>query len=326
MERINWIDWAKALGITLVVMGHSNYSFPPHLVGMIFMIHMPLFFFISGYLFNAEGSYMDLAINNWKRLVVPYICFNVISALFVLADFGIKAFLGREVDWNAVFWTPLWHTLLGQSGGGLFCGVTWFLLALVWCKFLMHAICKGPWGVRIGVVVLWAILLSVRLYSGSSFYYSIDCGLVGFIWFGLGFLARQVRAGVSIPILVWLLLIPIGAFICYYGLMHNGQCNYIAADVKGVMGVIYTGAGLLSFFGVCKLLDGVHSKLIVRISKASLLIMCLHMLIMLPMQKILHYQYHSWLTLLGDISIVLIITAFYPIIEKYAPILTGGRK
>lgn len=34
--RKNWIDWAKALGILLVVMGHSNYS-QPNINPMIFM-------------------------------------------------------------------------------------------------------------------------------------------------------------------------------------------------------------------------------------------------------------------------------------------------
>lgn len=27
-QRKNWIDWAKAIGILLVVMGHSEYSNP----------------------------------------------------------------------------------------------------------------------------------------------------------------------------------------------------------------------------------------------------------------------------------------------------------
>ena len=51
--RKNWIDWAKALGILLVVMGHSNYSLPD-INPMIFMIHMPLFFVASGYLFKTN--------------------------------------------------------------------------------------------------------------------------------------------------------------------------------------------------------------------------------------------------------------------------------
>ena len=44
-NRKNWIDWAKALGILIVVMGHSNYA-QEDISPMIFMIHMPLFFVV----------------------------------------------------------------------------------------------------------------------------------------------------------------------------------------------------------------------------------------------------------------------------------------
>lgn len=43
-ERVIWVDWAKAIGICLVVLGH--YMLPNTDVrGYIFMFHMPLFFF-----------------------------------------------------------------------------------------------------------------------------------------------------------------------------------------------------------------------------------------------------------------------------------------
>ena len=59
MQRKNWIDWAKAIGILLVVMGHSEYS-NPLVVQMIFMIHMPLFFVVSGYLFKPNKSFREM--------------------------------------------------------------------------------------------------------------------------------------------------------------------------------------------------------------------------------------------------------------------------
>lgn len=66
MERINWIDWAKAISILLVVMGHSNYSCGA--VGnLIFLFHMPFFFFLSGYLFNANKSVYSITRSNITR-------------------------------------------------------------------------------------------------------------------------------------------------------------------------------------------------------------------------------------------------------------------
>lgn len=57
MNRIVWIDTLKALGIIAVVVGHVV---PGTLAKIIFSFHMPLFFFISGFLFkekNEVGSY-----------------------------------------------------------------------------------------------------------------------------------------------------------------------------------------------------------------------------------------------------------------------------
>lgn len=84
MQRENWIDWAKALGILLVVMGHSVYA-SDDVTRFIFVIHMPLFFFISGYLFKTAKSWHEVSVSNVKTLLVPYIGFNIIGFFFYLA-------------------------------------------------------------------------------------------------------------------------------------------------------------------------------------------------------------------------------------------------
>nr|WP_304651184.1 hypothetical protein [Bacteroides acidifaciens] len=98
------------------------------------------------------------------------------------------------------------------------------------------------------------------------------------------------------------------------------------ADVKGGLGIVATGMGLIGFFSLCKLLNGVNSKIVLRISKASIVIMCVHMLIQGPLESIIHYQGNIIITIVGDIFIVLVLTAIYPIVQKYVPVLVGGRK
>ena len=49
-NRLIWIDWAKALAITLVVFGHTPIEKGNFLQNYIVVFHMPLFFFISGFL------------------------------------------------------------------------------------------------------------------------------------------------------------------------------------------------------------------------------------------------------------------------------------
>lgn len=50
-KRIHWIDWAKFIGIWLVIIGHA-----PIIGGIfIYMFHMPMFFMISGFLYNKTN-------------------------------------------------------------------------------------------------------------------------------------------------------------------------------------------------------------------------------------------------------------------------------
>ena len=325
MERENWIDWAKALGILLVVMGHSNYSIP-HLTEMIFMFHMPLFFFISGYLFKTGCSYRVIHNKNIRTLVVPYILFNVVWALFVLFDYGTKAIFEAPVDWPSVFYVPLYKTALGFSGGGMFCGVAWFLLALVWCKWFSFAVHTERLLIKCTVILVWLGLIIIRHYSQANFFYCLDCGLTGFIWFELGQFFRRHREKMIIPKWLYWTLIPIGFILCYLSLRYNGQCNYIVPDTKGILGLSGTLMGLIAFLSIAKLLDPYRSRIIERVSRASILIMCMHMMVMLPLQKVLHYQYHTVVTLLGDMFIVGFITLLYPFVQKHFPLLVGGRK
>lgn len=325
MVRENWIDWAKAIGILLVVMGHSHYA-NDDIIPMIFMIHMPLFFFVSGYLFKINTNFKELSIKNWKSLCIPYLLYNLIFAIFILSTRIVKLAIGGSVDWEQSFFNPLWHTSLGVANG-MFDGPTWFLLALIWCKYItyiLHGISNIS--LRISVLLIIGGGIIIRGISNIPFVLSIDCGMAGFIWFEVGYLIKLHAHKINIPNWMWCLLIPIGFSACYSLLQINGQCNYIAADVRGSIGIIGTGVGLIGFFSACKLLEKIHSKTITNISKASIVIMCLHMMIQGPLNKITHYQGGLLLTLVGDSCIVLALTAIYPFFRDRLPALTGGRK
>jgi fucose 4-O-acetylase-like acetyltransferase len=82
-NRKTWIDWAKAIGILLVVMGHSNYA-QDDINPMIFMIHMPLFFVVSGYLFKTDKGLKAITQSNIRTLLIPYILFNAIWMVYIL--------------------------------------------------------------------------------------------------------------------------------------------------------------------------------------------------------------------------------------------------
>ena len=76
------VSIAKALGIILMVMGHTGC--PEYLHDFIYLFHMPLFFFLSAYFFrdvkvvNSAGQYV---LRKFKNLYWPYIKWSIIFLL-----------------------------------------------------------------------------------------------------------------------------------------------------------------------------------------------------------------------------------------------------
>lgn len=79
MNRIEWIDIAKGIAIFLMVMGHT--TIPEFGTKFIWSFHMPLFFIVSGYLYNEEKNrdYFLFFLKISRNLLVPYLFFSVIN-------------------------------------------------------------------------------------------------------------------------------------------------------------------------------------------------------------------------------------------------------
>ena len=75
MKRDLNIDIMKALGIILVILGHTYYN-----SNSIYLFHMPLFFILSGATLTYTKKY---SINKKLRsLIIPYFTFSILSFLY----------------------------------------------------------------------------------------------------------------------------------------------------------------------------------------------------------------------------------------------------
>lgn len=139
-------DYAKGLGILLMVIGHC-YSFENPILVLIYAFHMPLFFIVAG-LQHAEHDHKHIRIN-WKkkcfRLIVPYLVFDGAFAVFV-------TILGRPDNFVQSIISNLTPvvTLVGKT-------VTWFLPSMLLCELLLWAFNKLFKGSK------WVILLNSLL-------------------------------------------------------------------------------------------------------------------------------------------------------------------
>ena len=76
-QRKDWIDWAKALLIWLMVLGHAGLS--GYSREFVYAFHMPAFFIISGYLYKPHSWLRTL-----RSFGIPVICFSLINLCYVV--------------------------------------------------------------------------------------------------------------------------------------------------------------------------------------------------------------------------------------------------
>ena len=94
-NRVHWIDYAKGIGIFLVVLGHVcrglklssvlDPLFAASIDRWIYAFHMPIFFFLSGLLIKHSVSkpLKDFVIDKLKTLAYPYFVWSIIQGLLI---------------------------------------------------------------------------------------------------------------------------------------------------------------------------------------------------------------------------------------------------
>lgn len=97
-EDIIWLDYARVIGIFLVILGHVEQHFPSFLITdlvlkdvwhIIYLFHMPLFFIISGYLFSGKKNdrvSFSFIYGNIRMLLVSYLIYQIVYIPLILKN------------------------------------------------------------------------------------------------------------------------------------------------------------------------------------------------------------------------------------------------
>lgn len=118
VKRIEYIDIAKGIGILLVVLGH-NYNLKenaPFIFRFIFSFHIPLFFFLSGFIFHLPSTFIEMVKKRFSSLLLPFLTtiflLYFMDAFFTGMNFVvIVSRLAKSVLYAGGFyieWVQLW--------------------------------------------------------------------------------------------------------------------------------------------------------------------------------------------------------------------------
>lgn len=166
----NNITNLKALGIVLMVVGHSCCSIP-YVVHYLYMFHMPLFFFASGYCFKRrylEEPFTFLK----KRMGGAYLPFVKWSIIFLLLhnffyeiniynnEYGYKGTVSHSYDFHEAI-ERIVNIVTIMTDSEQLLGGFWFLRSLFFgsiIAWIALRICKRPWISSVGILTICIVM------------------------------------------------------------------------------------------------------------------------------------------------------------------------
>lgn len=187
---ISWLAVLQGFSMLLVVLGHvtltdqfKDPSVPAQakLESVIYGFHMPLFMFVSGWLFyhtciGRGASFQDVVKRKFKRIGVPFLFFTVVTLFLKLA---VSGYVKRPVDITEVV-----NTFLLFSSNPL--GEMWFLTVLMELMLLYPLYAKCNNSVRLALLLCLSVVLSLVVPRGIAVYrISLFCEMVPFFVAGI---------------------------------------------------------------------------------------------------------------------------------------------
>lgn len=198
-SRNRLISFMQAFGIILVVAGHSTYQLGhaghvPSICRWLYTFHMPLFFFISGYLLKYSNTRKGIQLSDMsalgkdgfitgkaRRLLVPYV---IISSVVFIPKTMMSAIALRPVDLSV--WSYLGMLLYPHTN---VIGYFWFLpsLFLIFCMAYIAAKTK----VKTNDSLLIVCLITVSIVNPGTGFLGLDSALYNAVFFAAGYMFRK---------------------------------------------------------------------------------------------------------------------------------------
>jgi acyltransferase len=204
-ERSGLIDICKAIGIVLVVWGHSP-GISDFFGDLLYSFHMPLFFFISGYLLKTERLEQGLVMQARelaRSLLRPYVLFFVISLGYWVATRNIGSRAGKFGDLTVV--DALFSLVTGLSDDLFVNMALWFFP----CMFVTQLLYRMAWKLvpndrwlALGSGVFAAVVMATTLPWSTRLPWGLDIVWVALVFFSAGRCARSGSALVQCVVML----------------------------------------------------------------------------------------------------------------------------
>ena len=193
-KDIIWIDWARFLGIFLVILGHclqipKNFlqNFLVEIWHWIYLFHMPLFFIISGYLFKQQER-MDW-IKLFRGLIIPYFLYQ-----FIFIPIMLLSHLSHGQGLVDTFLKLILGILMGDGYDTQYsytvCLPAWFIISIIQLRLLFLKIIIN----NVSTIILSfasIVFLIFQKQLGFDLFCCLDSTIMAIPYFLLGYIMKN---------------------------------------------------------------------------------------------------------------------------------------
>lgn len=319
-QRKEWVDVLRALAMIMVIYGHllSGYGHSEYYI-ITSPIKIPLFFVISGYVFNINRSNpREFFTNLTKKLIVPLLLFSIILMPIKLcaAYYNLVNHSMKEVVFSFITGNELWYLPCCIIAEIIF----YFVIKLAKKEMYLVFLC-------LGISTVGFILSSYGILSTAN----CNTALIAQLFLLIGFYFRRHEEWFEknwLPICVtgslFYILLCIASFTIFPGKILDVHLNAYYCIPINILSIIAGNTALMCL--------GRHfsitSTVLSFIGKNTLTYYVIHEYVVGVIRLLLHIlgvkESGSYLFELGVlIAVCLVCAAISCVINKYCPFLVG---
>lgn len=335
-SRIEWIDYAKVIGIGLVVFEHIlNWARPieGNLYTIVYSFHMPFFFFVSGLLFRPkELPFKPFQASKIKSLLVPpYTLLNLLCVVLSIPMYLCSAFPISNLQ--DAFQDIM--TIMEGKMGSNFSPPSWFLISLFMAMIITYFVQKWETYGQIPFLTLMIGLTYVLIIYKLPFCVDKLHAAFIFIYLEHQLHGRIVDSKVNILQLIICTIVFIGLHVplaIYNGQVHINSIIGRTVSLYWVVAVMGIAALCLTAKVISRVSQSDTIRRAVRfLSVGTIIILCVYeVLLNYTMDFFLvNHSFQLHMIVRELILAMMVLGMFIPIIglvKRYVPILNGYRK
>ena len=180
-NRIDWIDMAKGYGTIAVILAHLAVG----KIGVwLYTFHVPLFFFLSGYVFSSSDTFKTFIFKKSKSLLIPYFSLSIPLIIFtVLLQF-------RSGDLSFSSFITLLQAFIFQKRYS----TLWFIACLYFLNILFYLIARSIKSDLVKGCDCLAFLITGLIYyrnGGEPLPWNTDVCFTAVIFFYGGYILKN---------------------------------------------------------------------------------------------------------------------------------------